>query len=288
MAQVSIRDAIDMHLHPFPCIFPRLADDWEVVHSAQAAGMQAIVLKSHHESTVSRSYLLSQKTPDLKVFGGVVLNSFVGGINPAAVEAALALGGKTVWMPTVDAAHHARVYGSTGGYDRQKGHVKSAGPGISTLQQGKLTPETHEVVRLVAEHRAILGTSHISPEEIKELVTEARKAGVEKILIQHPLFRVPNLPMEMIEELVSLGATLEIDYCGISPWWAAVKLEDLVHLIEVFGSEHCILVSDTGQTHNPMPCEALRLLAQNLHEKGIAEKDLYTMMVTNPKQLLGI
>jgi hypothetical protein len=70
--------------------------------------------------------------------------------------------------------------------------------------------------------------------------------------------------------------------------WAEVKLDDYVHLIKRFGVERCILVSDAGQTHNPMPCEALRLLAQNLYEKGIPEEALRTMMVTNPQALLGI
>ena len=136
------------------------------------------------------------------------------------------------------------------------------------------------------EKGAILGTGHLSPSEIVALVREANKAGVEKILIQHPLFPVPNLPMTAIEELVALGATVEIDYCGISPMWAEVRLEDFVQLIERFGAERCILVSDAGQTHNPMPSEALRLLAQNLYERGISEEDLHTMMVDIPEQLL--
>jgi hypothetical protein len=288
MKRISVRGAIDMHFHSYPSLFPRVADDWEIIEAAQTAGMQAVVIKAHHESTVSRSYLLSQKTPQLKIFGGIVLDHFVGGVNPAAVEAALALGGKTVWMPTVDAAHHAAVFGFTGGYDRQKGQAKGGRPGIRILEQGTLTPETHEVLALISEHGAILGTAHLSPEEILVLVREARKAGVEKILIQHAMFPVPNLPWTAMEELVALGAILEIDYCGISPMWAEVKLEDYVRLIERFGAEHCILVSDAGQTHNPLPSDALRLLAQNLYERGVSEENLHTMMIDIPKQLLEL
>jgi predicted metal-dependent phosphotriesterase family hydrolase len=191
-------------------------------------------------------------------------------------------------MPTIDAGYHAEIYGYTGSYDRQKGTTSGESEGIRILKDGNLTPEIQEVIRLVAEHGANLGTSHLSPEEIRALVEEARKVGVEKILIMHPLFKVPRLPMSIIEEVVKLGALLEIDYCGISPMWAEVKLDDLVQLIKTFGSEHCILVSDAGQTHNPIPCDALRLLAQNLHEKGVTEKELERMMVTTPKQLLEI
>lgn len=288
LAQITVRGAVDLHLHSFPCLFPRVGNDREVAEAAQAAGMQALVLKCHHESTVGRAYLLDQENSTLRVFGGIVLNNFVGGINPSAVEAALVLGGKIVWMPTVDAAFHRETYGAIGGYDRQTGRVKSSGPGITILQQGTLTTEVREVIRLIADHGAVLGTSHLSPEEIRQLVVEARKAGVEKILIMHPLFKVPRLTMEQIAELVSHGAILELDYCGISPMWAEVKLDDLVRLVRTFGPGQCVLVSDSGQTHNPIPCEALRLLAQNLHERGISEEELRKMMVELPKQLLEI
>lgn len=37
------------------------------------------------------------------MFGGITLNRQVGGINPYAVESALKLGGKVVWLPTQSA-----------------------------------------------------------------------------------------------------------------------------------------------------------------------------------------
>lgn len=288
MARITVDKAIDMHVHTFPCIFPRVADDWGVVESSKAAGMQALVLKSHHESTVSRAYLVSQKVAGIHVFGGLVLNWFVGGINPAAVEAALRLGGKTIWMPTVHAGYHMDVYGSAGHYDGLESGMRGSQPGIRILRDGNLTPEAEEVIRLVAEYRANLGTSHLSPDEIRVLVHAARAIGIEKILVTHPLFKVPRMPWPIIEQVVAAGALLEIDYCGISPMWAEVKLDDLVRLVKTFGSSRCILVSDAGQTHNPLPCDALRLLAQNLHEKGVTEEELHQMMVTTPQQLLGL
>ena len=113
---IDVAGAIDMHCHPFPDLFPRLADDIDIAIAARDAGLKALMLKCHHESTVSRAYLIQRIVPGIRVFGGVVLNSYVGGINPAAVEAALRLGGKEVWMPTIDAGYHAEVHGGTGGY----------------------------------------------------------------------------------------------------------------------------------------------------------------------------
>jgi predicted metal-dependent phosphotriesterase family hydrolase len=47
-------------------------------------------------------------------------------------------------------------------------------------------------------------------------------------------------------------------------------------------------MSDGGQIHNPWPHEGLRIFAQSLYEKGITQNELETMMVANPKQLMGL
>ncbi len=49
-----------------------------------------------------------------------------------------------------------------------------------------------------------------------------------------------------------------------------------------------ILMSDLGQRHNPMPQEGLRVFSQCLYEKGVSEKDIRTMIVTNPRRILGL
>jgi hypothetical protein len=287
-ALIDLRGAVDLHCHPFPDLFPRLADDVAVARDASERGLRAILIKCHHESSVSRAYLVQSMFSDLRVFGGIVLNHTVGGINPAAVEAALRLGGKEVWMPTVDAAYHAQVHGGTGSYD-----VQSSGsglrPGISvTDEEGRLRPETLEVLDLVAKYNAILGTCHLSPPEIVSLVEEARKRGIQKILITHPDFKVPNLDLETLKHLVRLGAVAEFGYCTVSPMWGYSTPRRVADAIRALGPQHCVLVSDTGQRHNPMPAEALRLFAQSLFECGLSEDDVYTMIQKNPSELLDL
>lgn len=285
---ISIEGAIDLHIHSSPCLFPRLADDRQVVEAAIQAGMSAVLLKCHHESTVSRAYLLVQEYPEVRVHGGIVLNHYVGGINPAAVQAALALGAKEVWMPTVDALHHARVHGGRGRYDVQTaGAAAGLDSGISVLAGGKLTPETLSVLDLIAEYDAILGTAHLSAEEIEALVHEAVRRGVNRILLTHPYFKVPNLDLPFIQQMVALGAFAEFGYCTVSPMWNYATVQKKVDSIKVLGAEHCVIMSDAGQRHNPMPAEALRIFAQSLYEKGISEQDLELMMRINPGRLLG-
>jgi hypothetical protein len=287
-ALIDMSGAIDLHCHPYPDLFPRLTDDAGVVEAAQAAGMRAIMIKCHHESSVSRAYLTAKLVPGVRVFGGVVLNSYVGGINPAAVEAALRLGGKEVWMPTVDAAYHAQLHGGTGGYDAQSGG-KSAATGISALDEhGELRSEALEVLDLIAQHNAILGTCHLSPGEIAVLVGEARRRGVQKILITHPFFKVPNLKLEELRAVVDQGATAEFGYCTVSPMWNYKSIRAVAEATQILGARHCVLVSDTGQRHNPMPAEALRVFAQGIFECGVPEEDIYTMIKGNPADLLDL
>lgn len=286
---IDMEGTIDLHCHPFPDLFPRLADDIDIVIAARNAGMKAIVLKCHHENTVSRAYLVGRMVPGIKVLGGVVLNSYVGGINPAAVEASLRLGGVEVWMPTIDAGYHAEVHGGVGGYDAQKGGL-TAGEGIWIQDKdGKLKPEVKDVLALVAEYNAILGTCHLAPREIVALVKEARDSGVEKIVVTHPFFKVPNLDLATLEELVRLGAMPEFGYCTVSPAWQYASPYKVAEAVSTVGASRCLLVSDTGQRHNPLPSEALRIFAQTLFERGVEdEKAIMTMIRENPTDLLDV
>jgi hypothetical protein len=287
-ALIDVGGTVDLHCHPYPDLFPRLTDDAGVVRAAVDRGMAAVMIKCHHESSVSRAYHMQKLFPDVHVFGGIVLNHAVGGINPAAVDAALRLGGKEVWMPTVDAAHHAEVHGGTGAYDAQASGL-SARAGIAILKEdGGLRAEVLDVLTLVAEHNAILGTCHLAPREIVMLVEEARRRGLQKILVTHPFFKVPNLDLETLRHLTGLGAIAEFGYCTISPMWAYASPKRVAEAVQALGAQHCVLVSDTGQRHNPMPAEALRIFAQSLFESGLDEEAVYTMIQKNPTQLLDI
>lgn len=289
MSKISVEGASDLHVHSYPSLFNRIGDDRTIVAAAADAGMRAMVLKCHHESTVSRAYLINSEFPTIEVFGGIVLNSFVGGINPAAVESALRLGAKVVWMPTVDAANEAQTFGSTMGY-RSKNGDKQTVESITIVGEGVLRAEVHEVLHLVAQYDTVLGTGHLFPNEILELTRAAKEAGVNKLVINHPYFPVPNIEPTLLQELVGMGAIAELDYCGISPMWAweGNSLARMVETISTLKPHNCILVSDAGQAHNPIPAEALRILAQCLNERGISKVDLRTMMVDKPAELLGL
>ena len=86
----------DLHVHAAPSLLPRHGDDRATVAAERAVGFSTVVLKAHEGSTVERATCAGDGA-----FGGIVLNSPVGGANPDAVEVAARLGGRVAWMPTV-------------------------------------------------------------------------------------------------------------------------------------------------------------------------------------------
>ena len=78
--------------------------------------MRAVVFKAHHEGTTTRAYHANRELRNLTALGGLVLNDFIGGINPVAVKAALDQGAKIIWAPTMHSKHHEETFGGRGTY----------------------------------------------------------------------------------------------------------------------------------------------------------------------------
>jgi hypothetical protein len=285
----SVREAIDLHVHSAPCLFPRIGDDFEIAVKAREAGMQAIVLKSNFESTVGRAYHTMKRVEGIRVFGGLVLNHAAGGINPYAVQMTLRLGGRLIWMPTLDAEFHAKVYGGTGKFFQKTMAVETGAQGINALKDGKLIPEAIEVLEFVKQYDAILATGHLSKEEIRALVEYARvKIGGVKIVITHPEWPAPNLDVQFLEEMTKLGAFVEYVASSIGALNYYAPPEKTKDAIYRLGPESVILSSDCGVIFYPFPSEFLRVFAACLHEVGVELDALRQMMVENPKKLLGL
>lgn len=294
----TVKGACDVHCHSGkPSCDERPFSDIFVAQQAAAAGMEALVFKSHYESTVARAFYVNQVVPDIKLFGGIALNSYVGGLNPSAVEATLVAGGKEVWMPGIDSAHHLDVFGRTGSYETagkvvgpRQLLVPRKKPGIRVIENGKLKEEVVEIVRLVAKHNAFLTSGHLYKEEIFELARLANKEGA-KMLIDHPLFEVPGFTydeVDQLKELANLGAYIGFFTAQVFPADLATNINGDKKCFEELGPEHCVIASDTGSAPYPIPNEALRTYAQNLFDVGMPLEHLEIMMVKNPRKLLAL
>jgi hypothetical protein len=237
--------------------------------------MGAVLIKSHQNSTVERAWLVSKCVPGIRVYGGLVLNTTVGGLNPAAVRLALDLGAKQIWMPTRSARNHRFHHGQQGG--------------ISILDdQGQLLPVAEEILRMLAHSDCILGTGHLSPEETRVLADAALRLGVPKVLVTHPEWGPTFYSYEAQKELARHGNVF-FERCFVSTVHACgrVPFETIERAIIETGVARTILSTDLGQPDTPPPVEGLRLYAERLRSTGFSADDIRTMMQANPEQLLN-
>jgi len=286
-----LRGAIDLHQHAAPSLFERITDDLGLAAEARARGMRGVLLKAHEQDTTGRAFLVRKQVSGVEVFGGIVLNWIVGGLNPHAVDASIKLGARMVWMPTISARHHIDFFGGSH-YGRSmvaKRPPRAAHRGISILDEhGEPVPELPEILGLIAEADICLSTGHLSPGEIAILVREARKAGVRKLLVTHPDLNLSGISVEEQKALAAEGAFLEKDLITMMPAWQSISLEAMAKSIRDVGPQHCVLGTDFGQLHHPPPAEGLRMFIQMLLERGIKAEEIRTMAATNPARLLGL
>jgi hypothetical protein len=286
-ASKMLQGTIDFHIHTGPDIYPRLLNDIEVARQAKRAGMKAVLIKSHATITGDRAQI-AQSVTDFPVFGGVALNWHVGGLNKYAVECAAKLGAKEVWMPTTHAASYLKYV------DHVPMFAKSMPKdikGISILREdGRVVPELGPILETIAKNGMILATGHLSPEEGLTLIAEARKAGVEKIVVTHPVASFVNYSVDQMREALSRGATyMEHVFNDCTPQVAnPLPPSALGDAIRAIGPEFCIMSTDSGQVVNPPPVKVMAWYIKEMLKYGLSPKAIRTMTITNPGRILGL
>lgn len=286
-----VNGGIDLHTHSSPSVFTRKLTDWELIEQAKLAGFGGVVLKSHETQTVDRAQVLQMKTPDFHVFGGIVCNEFVGGLNPSAVDVAVAMGAKIIWMPTFSSSQHIRYFSSRGhgrffnGSDR----LYHSEEGIALLNEtGQLKQEVHSILDIVENKDVILATGHISVPELLELSKEVFRRKIDKFLITHADLGIARVPLELQIDLAKKGAYMEKCYLACCGGFEDVPLDFLAESVRQLSSEQCVLVTDFGQFFNPSPVDAMLSYIQKLIHADIGADDIRTMFVHNPRKLLGL
>src|ERR1700726_72670 len=79
--------AIDLHAHCDPDSYPRQWDAFDVARLAKDRGLRGVVLKNHYTETAGLAFLVRKYgTQGIEVFGGLALDTPVGGVNPQAVR----------------------------------------------------------------------------------------------------------------------------------------------------------------------------------------------------------
>ena len=272
--EVSLVGVVDLHAHAGPDSRPRSVNDIEAARLAQAAGMRAILLKNHFTMTADRAAIAMAEVDGIEIFGGVVLNRAVGGINPEAVRQMATFSGgrgKVVWLPTFDAEHYVTEAGG-------------GAPFVSVVENGGPVPAVLEVFDLIAEHDLTLAMGHSSPEEVLRLIPAARERGVERILVTHVFGQ--DATMDQMREMADADAIMEIDWLAV--YSGNLPLEDYVTAINELGEFAFVMSSDLGQAGNPAHADGLRAYIRAMREAGISTDAIDVMARRNPARLLGL
>jgi len=274
----DLKGVIDIHAHSDPDDRPRSIDSIDLAKLAREHGMRGLVLKNHYEPTESVAYLVRKVVPGIELFGGIALNRTVGGINPAAVERMTRVKGgwgRVVWMPTFDAENQVRF-------------SKETRPFVSVSRNGKLLPEVHEVLQLIAQNKLVLATGHSSPAEDLLLIRDAKRAGVDHIVVTHAMLPPVGMDLDQMREAARLGAYLEFVYNALIGPNKVFDAPEYARAIRAVGPEYGILSSDLGQAGNPLHTDGLVAFFAALRSQGLSESEIDQMSKINPAKLLGL
>jgi hypothetical protein len=240
--------------------------------------MLGIVLKNHYDPTGGLAYLVRKQVPGLEVFGGVDLNLTVGGINPAAVAHMVEVSGswgRFVWMPTFDSENQVKF-------------SKENRPFVRVTRNGELLPEVKEVVSLIAKNRLVLATGHIAPAEALTLLAEARRQGVQHMVVTHAMNDPVLMTIPQMQDAKKYGAFIEFVGGSLAEADAPARMDRFATAIRQLGPESCILSSDLGQRGNALPPDGFGEFITAMRMRGFSQQETDIMSKRNPARLLGL
>jgi hypothetical protein len=275
--------AIDMHVHFGPDMPPardirvaRRLDGLGIARQARDAGMRAIVMKSHHWPTGALTQTIQPLVPEVALFGTVVLNYSIGGLNPFAIEVAANIGCKVVFPPTWNSAYHVARH-----VPPSLVPVGLRGRGGLTVldEKGRLVPEMQEILDIVKAKDMVIATGHLSPQEHLVLVEEAYRRRIERIVVSHVR---EEITLEERKRMADHGAVIELIY--------RPKMDPsaIIRSAQAIGVERCAMTVDGGQAFNPFAAEAYRVFVGQLLYHDMDPEQVKTMAQRVPARVLGL
>jgi len=275
-----LKGSIDVHAHYGPDSYDRQWDAFEIAKMMHERGMRGAVFKNHWSESAGLVWLIRKYAGvgDFEAWGGLALDSPEGGVNPNAVRYFAEVEGryaKIVWMPTHDSEHEVK-------------YLKENRPYVIVSKNGVLLPSVLEVLDLIAHYKLTLATGHVSPTEMLQIVAEAKKRGVDRIIITHPglgpQFTDPTI--DQLKTVTAQGAYAEIVASELIRPGAA--RDKAIQAIKTLGAAHCIIGTDSGLIGTPNHPDAMVMAARILREAGISESDLTLLFKTNAAKVLGL
>jgi hypothetical protein len=280
--ELNLKGAIDFRVHSSPEAVRRSIDADDVARLAKENGMRGLVLANHNESTAALAYMVRKEVPGIEIFGGIMLNQSVGGLNTEAVKRMTMLKGgygRVVWFPTSNAENFLTYFHTTG-------------PVVPVAKDGHLLHAALDMIDFIVQnHQLILATGHLSEQESILVVHEAHERGVTHIVVTNPMGIFTHMTIPEMRQAVRDGAYLEFIYNSVIGDKPQNSIKEYAEGIKQIGPQFCIIATDFGAVDIPgLPFhpQALLEFMEALHEQGISVADINLMVKTNPARLLGL
>ncbi len=297
-----VRGLYDMHIHPGPDPYARVADALQVVQLARQAGMGGIVFKVYEYMTAQLATMLQHHYPGIDVIGSICLEGAVGGINPRAVEMAVRAGARVVWLPALDSEwnhivaerYRAERRAAVTHLDGLRNRADTR-RSLAPVREGRVTPEAMEVFKLAGDADLVVQSGHLNEKHREPVIEAAAKQGVKKFVFTHAN---ASWNFVSVEEHVRLAQypIVHFEYCvmPLLPWVDNQDPALIASMIRSVGPGRCVLGTDAGVSWsekglmNPYPVEGLAALVGALRQQGFTDDDIQTMARRNPRRLLNL
>lgn len=283
-----VKGAIDAHVHAGPDVARLRYGMIEMAKQATELGMGALCWKDHFTMSAPAAWLVQyiidewareKNLKPVQVYGGIVLNYSVGGLNPLAVAATVRYPdnkGKMIWMPTFSASH---------------GYVEVPDGIVALTDKDELKPEMMEIIDIIskAKTRAILAVPHMTHHETLKIAEACREAGAVMLVdhvatagFTHPAQLSRLWKIDELQKLADLGC-----YLGVGAEMAEFA-KDAVKIVNTIGAQHIVLTSDRGALNGIPQAISVPYFIRCLLMRGITKQGVRTIVKENGERMLGI
>lgn len=285
-----LKGILDIHVHAGPSVANRQVDAADMLKEAIVAGYRGFLVKDHYFPSCMGVKMVQEHcdAQGVEIYSSMCLNNSMGLFNTLALDAAINMGAKIIYFPTVSSKNHI---------DHHKGNFVGSGkmsvpevPVVYVDEKGVMDPAAVECLKIIAKKDVVLGTGHGTAREIDHLVEKATELGVKRILVNHPQFHI-GASYEQMTKWAKVGAYIEMNVCVFTSGSKLGSLDDQViaDMLEAVPLEQMILDSDMGQKGNGSPVEGMyRFIRLLMNKFGLSEEDINLIAKTNPAKLLGV
>lgn len=306
--------AIDLHVHPGPHLLssPRSTNPIECAQEARAAGMRALVFMDVMTVSSGTAWLTEQVVDGIHCYGGIILNTACGSLNPRAVMNATTYGNGARFVSF--GAHCTHYQASTEGrYEdgewillREK-YPKFAAdemPRKIRIPDDPPGKELAEILEIIAANPQIYMISgHVSPHEALRLGILAREFGIKKYLIsshtsvamtEEELMQAFELGAYIEHTFAAGGSAAKTHYYAEYEYRSGGKGHSIDEVmmaadrIRKFGAEHFVCGTDLGVYSSAKPVEGMRQYIASLMDEGLTDEQIRMVTSINPGRLLDL